>query len=247
MEELDRLLSQAGQAVSRYVSYPAYVAAAGKRSLAVQRFELLRMDPQSLIAVLMLSDQRVRSQLLHLQLPVEAEQLPPVAKLLNESFTGISAKEMNLRLMALSDAVPPALFLLLNQIVSYGADQLEELGQKTFVTAGARELLKLPEFRDADKAHQLMSFLSDSTEKLPVPDDGSPMKILIGPENVSDALHDTSVVVASYDIGDNMRGLIGVVGPTRMDYAAVAARLSGFAEGLTRMFGKNGLPPKEEQ
>ena len=92
-----------------------------------------------------------------------------------------------------------------------------------------------------------MSFLSDSTEKLPVPDDGSPMKILIGPENVSDALHDTSVVVASYDIGDNMRGLIGVVGPTRMDYAAVAARLSGFAEGLTRMFEKNGLPPKEEQ
>ena len=247
MEELDRLLSQAGQAVSRFVNYPAYVAAAGKSDLSVQRFELLRMEPQSLIAVLMLSDQRVRSQLLHLQLPVEAEQLPPVTKLLNESFTGVSGKEMNLRLMALSDAVPPALFLLLNQIVSYGAEQLEELGQKTFVTAGTRELLKLPEFRDADKAHELMSFLSDSTEKLPVPDDGSPMKILIGPENVSDALHDTSVVVASYDIGDNMRGLIGVVGPTRMDYAAVAARLSGFAEGLTRMFGKNGLPPKEEQ
>lgn len=118
MEELDRLLSQAGQAVSRYVNYPAYVAAAGKNALSVQRFELLRMEPQSLIAVLMLSDQRVRSQLLHLQLPVEAEQLPPVTKLLNESFTGVSGKEMNLRLMALSDAVPPALFLLLNQIVS---------------------------------------------------------------------------------------------------------------------------------
>ena len=119
MEELDRLLSQAGQAVSRFVNYPAYVAAAGKSDLSVRRFELLRMEPQSLIAVLMLSDQRVRSQLLHLQLPVEAEQLPPVTKLLNESFTGVSGKEMNLRLMALSDAVPPALFLLLNQIVSY--------------------------------------------------------------------------------------------------------------------------------
>ena len=73
MEELDRLLSQAGQAVSRYVNYPAYVAAAGKNALSVQRFELLRMEPQSLIEVLMLSDQRVRSQLLRLQLPVEAE------------------------------------------------------------------------------------------------------------------------------------------------------------------------------
>ena len=73
------------------------------------------------------------------------------------------------------------------------------------------------------------------------------MEILIGPENVKEVLRDTSVVVASYDIGDDMRGLIGVVGPTRMDYAAVAARLSGFAEGLTRLFGKQEeLPPKEE-
>ena len=72
------------------------------------------------------------------------------------------------------------------------------------------------------------------------------MKILIGPENVSSALQNASVVVASYDIGDDMRGLIGVVGPTRMDYATVAARLSGFADGLTRMFGKHELPPKEE-
>ena len=102
-------------------------------------------------------------------------------------------------------------------------------------------------FRDADKAHELMSFLADSKEELPMPE-RRPMEILIGPENVKEALKDTSVVVASYDIGDDMRGLIGVVGPTRMDYAAVAARLSGFAEGLTRLFGKQEeLPPKEER
>ena len=114
--------------------------------------------------------------------------------------------------------------------------------------AGTNQLLQLPEFRDADKAHELMSFLADDKEKLPVPDEG-PIKILIGPENVNDALKDTSVVVASYDIGDDMRGLIGVVGPTRMDYATVAARLTGFADGLTRLFGKQEkqeLPPKED-
>lgn len=54
-------------------------------------------------------------------------------------------------------------------------------------------------------------------------------------------------MVASYDIGDGMRGLVGVVGPTRMDYATVAARLSYFAESLTRMFGKHELPPKENE
>ena len=245
MEELDRVISQAGRAVSSFVNYPAYVTAAGRKKLTARRFELLPVDEHKCIVVMMMSDSRVKSQLLRLQLKVDLDQLPTMVNLLNTHFVNISPEEMNQRLMSVAEQVMPQLFLLLSQVIAYAADALEEAGQREIVTAGARELLKLPEFRDADKAHQLMSFLADSKESLPMPDDG-PMKILIGPENVSEALKDTSVVVASYDIGDDMRGLIGVVGPTRMDYAAVAARLTGFAEGLTRLFGKQELPPKED-
>ena len=246
MEELDRVISQAGKAVSAFVNYPAYITAAGRKKTVARRFELLPVDEHSCIVVMMLGDDQVKSQLLRLQLKVEPEQMPGLVNLLNTNFTGISVDEMNLRLMDLSEQVTPQLFLLLSQTVAYAVDVLEEAGQREIVTAGAKELLKLPEFRDADKAHQLMSFLADSKESLPMPEEG-PMKILIGPENVSEALQNTSVVVASYDIGGDMRGLIGVVGPTRMDYASVAARLAGFADGLTRMFGKQeGLPPKED-
>ena len=245
MEELDRVISQAGRAVSSFVNYPAYVAAAGKKRMTARRFDLLPVDERSCIVVMMMSDSRVKSQLLRLQLKVDMEQLPALVGVLNSHFTGISTEEMNQRLMDIAEQVPPQLFLLLSQTVGYAVDALDEAGQREIITAGANQLLKLPEFRDADKAHELMSFLSDSKENLPMPEDG-PMKILIGPENVSEALKDTSVVVASYDIGDDMRGLIGVVGPTRMDYATVAARLSGFAEGLTRLFGKQELPPKED-
>ena len=245
MEELDRVISQAGRAVSSFVNYPADVAAAGKKRMTARRFDLLPVDERSCIVVMMMSDSRVKSQLLRLQLKVDLEQLPALVGVLNSHFTGISTEEMNQRLMDIAEQVPPQLFLLLSQTVGYAVDALDEAGQREIITAGANQLLKLPEFRDADKAHELMSFLSDSKENLPMPEDG-PMKILIGPENVSEALKDTSVVVASYDIGDDMRGLIGVVGPTRMDYATVAARLSGFAEGLTRLFGKQELPPKED-
>ena len=245
MEELDRVISQAGRAVSSFVNYPAYVAAAGKKRMTARRFDLLPVDERSCIVVMMMSDSRVKSQLLRLQLKVDLEQLPALVGVLNSHFTGISTEEMNQRLMDIAEQVPPQLFLLLSQTVGYAVDALDEAGQREIITAGANQLLKLPEFRDADKAHELMSFLSDSKENLPMPEDG-PMKILIGPENVSEALKDTSVVVASYDIGDDMRGLIRVVGPTRMDYATVAARLSGFAEGLTRLFGKQELPPKED-
>ena len=247
MEELDRLLVQAGRAVSALVRYPAYIAASRKTELTVRRFELLAVDEWNSILVMMTSDSRVKSQLLRTQLKVEPADLPVAANLLNSHFTGADPGGMSQRLMNVADQVSPQLFLLLSQAVSCAADALEEAGQREIVTAGASRLLKLPEFRDADKAHELMSFLADSKEELPMPE-RRPMEILIGPENVKEALKDTSVVVASYDIGDDMRGLIGVVGPTRMDYAAVAARLSGFAEGLTRLFGKQEeLPLKEER
>lgn len=245
MEELDRVIAQAGKAVSSLVNYPAYMTTVGKKKLTARRFDLLPVDEHSCIVVMMMGDNRVKSQLLRLQLKVDLEQMPNLVNLLNSHFTKISTDEMNQRLMAVADQISPQLFLLLSQTIAYAVDALEEAGHREIVTTGANQLLKLPEFRDADKAHELMSFLADSKENLPMPDEG-PMKILIGPENVSEALKDTSVVVASYDIGDDMRGLIGVVGPTRMDYATVAARLSGFADGLTRMFGKHELPPKEE-
>ena len=245
MEQLDHLLSQAGKALSSFVNYPAYVTATSRKHLTARRFDLLPVDEKSCIVVMMMGDNRVKSQLLRLQLKVDLEQVPTLVELLNHHFTGVSTDEMSQRLMDVAEQVPPQVFLLLSQTITYAVDALEEAGQREIVTTGASQLLKLPEFRDADKAHQLMSFLADSKENLPMPEEG-PMKILIGPENVSEALKDTSVVVASYDIGDDMRGLIGVVGPTRMDYATVAARLSGFADGLTRLFGKQELPPKED-
>ena len=245
MEELDRVISQAGRAISSFVNYPAYVAAAGKKRVTARRFDLLPVDERSCIVVMMMSNSRVKSQLLKLQLKVDLEQLPTLVGVLNSHFTGISTEEMNQRLMDAAEQVPPQLFLLLSQTVGYAVDALEEASHREIVTAGANQLLKLPEFRDADKAHELMSFLADSKENLPMPEEG-PMKILIGPENVSEALKDTSVVVTKFDIGEGMQGMIGVVGPTRMDYATVAARLSGFAEGLTRLFGKQELPPKED-
>ena len=237
MKQLDQVVAQAGQMASSLMGYPAYAVADHKQAVTAQRFELIAVSDDSFIAVVMLSDSRVKSQLMHLQLQVEPEHLRQVSNLLNTHFTGISAPEMNGCLMNLSD-----------QVKGYAGELLAQAQTQQVFTGGASQILKFPEYRDADKAHELMSFISDSKEDLPMPTGGASMQILIGPENVSDALKDSSVVIASYDIGENMRGLVGVVGPTRMDYATVAARLSYFAESLSRMFGKpQELPPGEER
>ena len=219
-----------------------YIDALYTSTSAVCVTGLIAVDAGSFIAVVMLSDNRVKSQLMRASLPVEAEMLPQLSHLLNTHFTGVSAEEMNATLMHLSEQVSGQWFLILNQVTEYAGSLLEESSHQQVYTSGASQLLKFPEFRDIDKAHDLMSFMVDNKQELPVPAGDARMQILIGPENVNDALKESSVVIASYDIGDNMRGLVGVVGPTRMDYAAVAARLSYFAESLSRMFGKKQLP-----
>ncbi len=64
-----------------------------------------------------------------------------------------------------------------------------------------------------------MSYISDAEHIRNLPDvydvGGEGIKVLIGPENVAEELKDSSVVLASYDMGDDTKGLIGVVGPTQ--------------------------------
>ena len=90
MEELDHLLAQAGRAVSAFVKYPAYITAASRRHVTAKRFDLLPVDEHKCIVVMMMSDNRVRSQLLRMQLKVDLEQLPTLVTLLNSHFTAVS-------------------------------------------------------------------------------------------------------------------------------------------------------------
>jgi heat-inducible transcriptional repressor len=248
MQELDAVIAQAGQAVSSIVNYPAYAVTTGRGGVTVRRYDLLFVDDNSFIAVVMTDDSRVKSQLLRCELTVEAEELPALGNLLNTHFTGIHPQEMGAKLMSLASQLGAGAFMPLSKVVEFATDVLDKGEQNQVFTAGQTQLFMQPEFQEPGKANELMKVLTDQKDTLPVLDEGTQMKILIGPENVNEALKDASVVIASYDIGDNMRGLIGVVGPTRMDYAAVAARLSCFAESLTKMFGKNNhLPPKEDE
>ena len=106
----------------------------------------------------------------------------------------------------------------------------------SIVFCGAKPCRKLMETMDADALSNLPAVMMNEKGT----------KVLVGPENVAQELKDTSVVMTKFDIGDGMQGMIGVVGPTRMDYAKVTARLSYFAESLSKMFGKPEQPQLPE-
>ena len=248
MEELDRVIDRAGKVLSQISDYPVFTMAAAKERITVKRFDLLMVEDNAFIAVVMTDNSVVKNKLIRIPGGLSDPQLQMLSAVLNSSFVGLSREEMEENLDKMETRTAPGAFELISLVVEFAMEVLAGQSEQKFRTAGITHLLEHPEYRSLDKAKPLMAYLSEESDAPRLPatlDTGKNMNILIGPENVNDALKDTSVVMASYDIGDNMRGVIGVVGPTRMDYAKVTARLSYFADSLTRMFGKE-LPPPEE-
>ena len=245
MEELDRVIGQAGKVLSQISDYPVFSIAAGPERVTVKRYDLLMVEKGAFIVVVMTDTSVVKNKIIRVPGELSETQLQLLSAVLNSSFVGLELAEMLEALEKMEAHSAPGAFEMISLVVDFAMEILEEQSRKTVHTAGLTHLLEHPEYHSLDKAKPLMTYLSEESEasKLPVAlDGGRNMNILIGPENVNEALKDTSVVMASYDIGDNMRGVIGVVGPTRMDYAKVTARLSYFADSLTRMFGKGELP-----
>lgn len=245
MRALDQVIDEAGQVVAKLTQYPAFAFTAAPKHITIKRFDLLTVDSFSFIAVVMTDTNTVRNKLFRLAMEVSDAELQMLSTLLNTSFTDQPLEELpKLRDKVAHHAGNDA-YELIDLVVGFAAEVLEELARRNVHTAGIANLFEHPEYQTLDKAQPLMNLLSDA-EFSPLPAEaGGDMGtgILIGPENVNEKLKDSSVIMASYDLGDGMTGLIGVVGPTRMDYAKISARLSYVAKGLSWIVSQGGLPP----
>lgn len=248
MQQFDRAMAQVGKLVSQMTNLPAYVAASHVSAASVKKFEVISADVRSFILVVMTSDDTVKNKLIRLPVDLGEQDLRLLSAVLNASLTGLTASQLTPDVLSrVTNAAGPAASLI-PVIWDFTTSILEEQSKNEVYLTGQARLLGLPEYRDIDKAQQVLTSLDEEAiANLPALKSDSPMQILVGPENVAAELKDTSVVMTSFDIGDGMKGMIGVLGPQRMDYAQVSARLSYFAENLGRMFAKPELPPSSDK
>ena len=240
MQKVDKLVEKVAKLVSQATDLPAISMAARQGNATVQRFELIAAGAGSFILVVMLSNDEVVNKLIKLPLNVEESDLKILSALLNATMAEISVEEFTPALLDRVMRSAGAAASLVPVIVEFTTDTLRRQGSANMAVAGQMRLLSHPEYRNIDKAQRVINGLDeDALSNLPaVMQNAQGTKVLVGPENVAEELKDTSVVMTKFDIGDGMQGMIGVVGPTRMDYAKVTARLSYFAESLSKMFAK---------
>ena len=240
MERVDKLVERVAKLVSQATDLPAISVASRQAGVTVSRYELLLTGPGSVVLVLLLSNEEVVNKRIKLPLDLEEADLKMLSAVLNAGMTDLQAEEINQAVMERIVRSAGKAAALVPVVVDFTAAALRKQGSTNMAVAGQMRLFGQPEYRDVDKAQKLMTSLDeDALANLPAVMQGANgTKVLVGPENVAQELKDTSVVMTKFDIGDGMQGMIGVVGPTRMDYAKVTARLSYFAESLSKMFAK---------
>ena len=254
MQRVDKMVEKVAKLVSQATDLPAISVASRRGGLTVKRYEMILAGQGSFILVVMLSSDEVVNKLIKLPLNVTETDLKLLSALLNAAMTDLSAEEFTAALMDKVMLSAGAAASLVPVIVDFTTETLRRQGSTNMAVAGQMRLLGHPEYRDIDKAQRLMTSLDEEAlSNLPaVMQNAQGTRVLVGPENVAQELKDTSVVMTKFDIGDGMQGMIGVVGPTRMDYAKVTARLSYFAESLSKLFAKPEQPqlpagaPEEE-
>ena len=250
MARVDRMVERVAKLVSQATDLPAISVASRQGGATVKRFDLILAGEGSFILVIMLSNDEVVNKLIKLPVNVEETDLKVLGAVLNATMTGVSDFTPDIMDRVMQSAGAAA--VLVPVIVEFTAETLRRQGTTNMAVAGQMRLLGQPEYRDVDKAQRLLTTLDeDALSNLPaVMQNANGTKVLVGPENVAQELKDTSVVMTKFDIGDGMQGMIGVVGPTRMDYAKVTARLSYFAESLSKVFAKpeqKQLPEPEKE
>ena len=253
MQKVDKMVEKVAKLVSQATDLPAISMASRNRGTTVSRYDLILAGQGSVILVMLLSDEEIINKLIKLPVVLEENDLKVLSALLNATMTGISQEDFTPDLLERVMAASGAAASLVPVIMEFVTETLRSRGNTNMAVAGQMRLLTQPEYRDVDKAQRVLTTLDEEAlANLPaVMENANGTQVLVGPENVARELKDTSVVMTKFDIGDGMQGMIGVVGPTRMDYAKVTARLSYFAESLSKMFAKPeqiSLPqPKETQ
>ncbi len=252
MQRVDKMVEKVAKLVSQATDLPAISMAARRGGDTVRRFELILAGQGSFILVMMLSSDEVVNKLIKLPLHVGENDLKLLSAVLNATLTELPPEEFTPALMERIMQSAGAAASLVPIILEFATETLNRQGRTNMAVAGQVRLLEQPEYQSIEKAQRMLSTLDeDVLSNLPaVMQNSSGTQVLVGPESVAKELKDTSVVMTRFDIGDGMQGMIGVVGPTRMDYAKVTARLSYFAESLSKLFAKPEqaqLPESQEE
>lgn len=239
--EIQEVISHSSKLLSELTHLTSIVVGPQKGKSSFSQMHFLPYQPGQAIMVIVKENGVVENQIVDIGENVTAEELQKIATVFNQKMRGHSISEVRRSLLhEIYSELTRQRYLIDNalELLSAVLNNPGDEPNKVYL-GGTLNMLNQPEFQDVEKIKNLFQVFEegDQIKKMlhPVADG---LTVTIGGENRMKELQDCSVISATYRIEGEALGMVGLIGPTRMDYSKAMAMVDYMTRTLTELLTK---------
>ncbi len=245
VDRVELLLKQMARLLAQNTNYAAMISAPQYHHNKLKFIQLSRMDEKKLLVVIVVEGNIIKNTMIPIHKELDDEELLNLNILLNSALNGLTIEEINLDIISRLKSQAGSHREVVDQVLTEVAAAIRADDEDLQIyTSGATNIFKYPELSDGEKASQLIGaleqkeLLQELVEDVNSQDNGLGIQVYIGDEAPVQTMKDCSIVTANYELGEGLRGTIGIIGPKRMDYEKVLSTLRSLMTQLDAVMKK---------
>lgn len=245
-DKLDHLLKQTAKLLAVNTNYATMVSAPSIHKNKLKFLQLSRVDRNHILAVIVIEGNVIKNTMLTVEEELTDETLLKLNILLNTNLNGVSIEEINLKTISMLKQQAGIHGDIVSEVIDAVAEAIQEDEDLEIYTSGTNNIFRYPELADQERASQLINtfeekkVLSELVQETLSEERSTGIQVYIGKEAPiqSQSMENCSIVTATYDLGEGMKGTIGIIGPKRMDYDRVVDNLKTVMRQLDSFYKK---------
>ena len=241
LDQVEDVVKQTAWVLSNLTQYMSVITSPQLHAVKIKHVQLVPVSEEKALCVVVTDSGIVRDAIVRIPRGTDVEKLERLSRLLTARLANQRMDEAITTLIpAICDEIAENRAFLMATLESLRRGMDADSARMTM--AGATNMLNYPEYSDMGKAKNFLSAIETKDKLYGMLTKATKMEftVTIGAENEDAQMQDCSVVTATYRIGNDPIGSMGIIGPTRMNYSRVLAILrymgNGLSEMLTNMF-----------
>ncbi len=241
-DKMEILLKQVAKLLAQNTQYATMISAPQMHRNKVKFIQLSRVDDNQILAVIVVEGNVIKNKILTVEDGLSDETLLKLNILLNTNLNGLSLDEINLGMIAALKHQAGIHSDIVSEVIDAVAEAIKADEDLEIYTSGTNNIFRYPELADQEKASELINTFEEKQQLHELVVDtlsdekNTGIQVYIGDETPVQSMKDCSVVTATYELGDGMRGTIGIIGPKRMDYDKVVGTLRTLQSRLDELY-----------
>jgi heat-inducible transcriptional repressor len=244
-EKLETLLKKVAKTLAVDTNYATMISAPQIRKNKLKFIQISKVDEEHLLATIVIEGNVIKNKIINVEEMLDDATMLKLNILLNTRLDGLAVEDINLGLIAAVKQEAGIHSEIIGNVIDAAAESITADDDLQIYTSGTMNIFKYPELTDSAKASELISTFEDAKDlnsivenTLSADAEETGIQVYIGNETPVQAMKDCSVVTATYELGDGMKGTVGIIGPKRMDYDKVISTLKNMRYALDELYKK---------